>query len=640
MGKRSKRKNASHQQIPARIVADGAIDRGFSVSRLNRNWVAALGLVLAVILVYLPVWWAGYIWDDDYHLTANPCIVGPAGLKEIWTTSAGQFFPLVLTTFWVEHALWGLQPLPYHLVNVLQQATCAVLLWRVLVCLRVPGAWLGAALWTLHPLQVESVAWISEMKNTQSCLFYLLAILLYVRWLQTKENQGRGNWSYALTLIFAALAMASKSSTLVLPVVLALCAWWVGGRWHWRNLVGLTPILLMSAVASVVTMWPHLADPSAMADDQGVGSWPQRVATVGYVIWFYLGKLIWPHPLITIYPRWNIDASQGLSYLPLLLFVTILLVLWFKSKSWGRPYFFAFFYFVVALSPFLGLIDQTFWRYSFVEDHLQYLASIGPLALGGAGLARWSELAPTGKQRLRWGSCAGLLIILAVMSAHQASFYEDEETLWVHTLSQNPNCWLGYYNLGIAFEKKGQTDKAMTQYEEALKIKPNYAQAHLDLGNVFVQYGQIDDAMVQYQEVLRIKPNLAAAEIDLGNIFGQKGQIDKAIACYQNVLSADSVDLGARDVLGVVLLREKARHNLGVVLFRGGRVDEAIVQYRKVLEANPNDADTYYTLGNALLQKGQLDEAIAQYKKSIGLKPDNIRARNSLDNALLQREGR
>src|ERR1700678_3949151 len=181
-------------------------------------------LVIATLIAYQKVWHAGFIWDDDRHLTTNPCIVGPLGLKEIWTTSAARICPLVLTTFWVEHALWGLEPLPYHLVNVLLHGACAVVLWRVLRSLQVPGAWLGAALWTLHPVQVESVAWITEMKNTESGLFFLLSIFFFVKWLRARgvDERTGGGWNYALTLLFAALAMASKSSTVILPVVLCL----------------------------------------------------------------------------------------------------------------------------------------------------------------------------------------------------------------------------------------------------------------------------------------------------------------------------------------------------------------------------------------------------------------------------------
>ena len=223
---------------------------------LSRNWLLGLILVVAVIATYSPIWHAGYIWDDSMHVTENPCVVGPLGLKEIWTTSAWRPFPLVITMFWVEHALWGLAPLPYHLVNVFEHAACAVLLWRVLLGLRIPGAWLGAALWALHPLQVESVAWISEMKNTQSGLFYLLTILFFVKSLRTKEGhkQNEVDWNYGLTLLFAALAMASKSSTVILPVVLCLCAWWMDGRWHWRNLIKLSPIFLLSVAASAASL--------------------------------------------------------------------------------------------------------------------------------------------------------------------------------------------------------------------------------------------------------------------------------------------------------------------------------------------------------------------------------------------------
>ena len=197
----------------------------------ERDWFWGLLLVLAVILVYTPSWWAGYLWDDDVVVTENPVIVGPLGLKEIWTTSAADICPLTITTFWVEHALWGLAPVPYHVVNVLLHGVSAVVLWRVLRALQVPGAWLGAALWALHPVQVESVAWISEMKNTESGLFFLLSILCFVRWL--KDRGSGAGWNYGLALLFAALAMASKSSTVILPVVLCLCAWWLKGRWQW-----------------------------------------------------------------------------------------------------------------------------------------------------------------------------------------------------------------------------------------------------------------------------------------------------------------------------------------------------------------------------------------------------------------------
>jgi hypothetical protein len=214
-------------------------------SWFRRDWLLGLILILFVILAYTPVWKAGFVWDDEGILTTNPCIVGPLGFKEIWTTTAADICPLTLTTFWAEHALWGLHPLPFHFVNVLMHGFTALLLWRVLRSLRIQGAWLGAALWALHPVAVESVAWITEMKNTESGLFFLLSTLFFVRWLTRISHVPVRNASYALSLLCAALAMAAKSSTVILPVVLCLCAWWIEGRWHWRNVARVVPTFLL-----------------------------------------------------------------------------------------------------------------------------------------------------------------------------------------------------------------------------------------------------------------------------------------------------------------------------------------------------------------------------------------------------------
>jgi len=535
MAKRSEKRkveiNADSTKAERKVTLAPALP-----SWLSRDWIWGVILVLAVIVTYQPVWYAGFIWDDDYHVTTNPCIVGPLGLKEIWTTSAGQFFPLTLTTFWVVHALWGLAPLPYHLVNVFQQAACAVSLWRVLLSLKIPGAWLGAALWALHPLQVESVAWISEMKNTQSGLFYLLTILFFVRYLRVGENQKKNGWNYALTLLFAALAMASKSSTVVLPVVLCLCAWWVEGRWQWRHLMRLVPIFLMSVVAGAITMWPQTPEAAALADSQGARSWPERLATAGDAVWFYLGKLVWPHPLITIYPRWEIDAGQFSSYLPLLAVIAVLFILWLKRESRFRPWFFALAYFLVVLSPFLGLIDQSFWRYSFVEDHLQYLAGMGPLALAGAGMVRLSDFVIPGRPRLQSTLCAGLLLILGLLSWQRVWAYESEETLWTDRLAKNPKCWVGYNNLGRALNQKGQVNEAMALFQKALVINPGYAEAHYNLGNALVQKGHVDEAIAQWKKSLESNSSHAQTHYNLGVALLQKGQVDEAIAQFQEAL--------------------------------------------------------------------------------------------------------
>ncbi|HUB67922.1 MAG TPA: tetratricopeptide repeat protein [Candidatus Methylacidiphilales bacterium] len=597
---------------------------------LNRDWLEGLVLILAVIVTYTPVWRAGFIWDDNAFLTGNRCIVGPLGLKEIWTTSAADICPLALTTVWFEHALWGLAPLPYHLVNVFLHAACAVLLWRVLASLRAPApcAWLGAALWALHPVQAESVVWITEIKNTQSGLFYLLSILFFVKWLKTgnfnHESVTGGGWNYGLTLLFTALAMASKSSTNILPVVLCLCAWWVEGRWQWHNLVRTAPIFVLAIVVGVISLWTQGLRLEGDVGAHLTRSWPERIAGAGCVIWFYLGKLAWPYPLMPIYPLRQIDAGQWISYLPLMAALGIVCLLWCKRQAWVRPLFFTFAYFIAALVPVLGFVNIGFFSYSLVADHFQYLASMGPLTLAGTGLIRFSEWIIPEKRGMRFIICAGLLLILGLLSRQRASVYQNEETLWSDLLSKNLDCWVGHNNLGRALAQKGQTKEAIAQYQQALEINPDYAQARNNLGSIFAQEGRVDEALAQFQRALEINPNYAEAQNNMGNVLARKGQVDAAIAHYEQALQIDPYFIGARD-------------NLGLALSQKGKVDQAMIEYQQALQMNPHVAESHYELGNAYLQKGRLDEAIEQYQKALEIDPGGAEVHINLGAAFLQK---
>ena len=349
---------------------------------------------MGIVLAYCGVWRFGFIWDDDLHLTRHPAIIGSAGLISVWLTAAATYYPLTTTSFWIQHAIWGFNPGPYHLVNVLVHAACAVVCWRVLVRLNVPGAWLGAALWGLHPVQVESVAWITELKNTQSCLFYLLSIRFFLKWLRPRGGPRATTQRilYALSLGCAILAILSKASTVMLPVVLMLCVWWMERPWRWRRNIALIPFFLISAVASAWTIWEQQFHSGALGPEWAQ-TWSQRAIAAGLDIWFYLGKLVWPHPLIFQYPRWDIVTSQPLLYLPLIAAIAAAIWIWRTRNGKMRPVFFAFAYFIVSLFPVLDFFNVYYFRYSFVSDHFQYLAGIGPLALAGAWpneLGSWS----------------------------------------------------------------------------------------------------------------------------------------------------------------------------------------------------------------------------------------------------------
>jgi len=632
-------------------------------SWFTRDWLWGLILILSVILTYTPVRKAGFIYDDGLLLTANPCVVGPLGLKEIWTTGAADNCPLTFTTFWAEHWVWGLNPLPYHLVTVLLHGACAILLWRVLRSLRLQGAWLGAALWALHPVGVESVAWISETKNTESGLFFLLSILFFVRWLRAEDLDGQtgGGWNYALTLLFAALGMASKSSTVILPVVLCLCAWWIQGRWHWRNVARVVPFFVTAIAASASTIWTQGLQLAKDPDPQWARTWPERLATAGDAVWFYLGKLLWPHPLMTVYPRWQIDAGQWVSFLPLLGVIVILSFFWLRRESGGsgsRACFFAFAYFIAALLPALGLIDNHIFHFSLVFDHFQYLPSMGPLALAGTGLTRFSNFIILKKPWLQSSLCAGLLLILGMASWQRTLVYKNEEVFWADTVARNPNCWMGYNNLGNALLQKGKVDEALEQFQKALEINPYYVDARSNLGAALFQKGQLDDAVAQYKKTLEINPNYAQANYNLGLVLFQKGQLDDAIAHYQKAVKINPYHPEAHNNFGNALLQKgqvdeavdqfqkaleinpdyvDAHSNLGAALFQKGQLDDAVAQYKKALDIDPDYVNAHYNLGNALFQKGQLDAAIAQFRRTVEINPNYVDARYNLGNALFQK---
>jgi protein O-mannosyl-transferase len=591
--------------------------------RLPR-WVMAVLLVFLALVCYWPALHNGFIWDDDMHLTNNPHLHDLAGLVSLWTTSAARICPLVQTGFWVQRALWGLVPWPYHLVNILMHAAGGLVLWQVLRALHVRGAWFGAALWVLHPVAVESVAWITELKNTQSALFYLLSVWFFVKWRQAALRRPQMEaWArerfYALALLCGALAMASKSSTVILPLALGLCAWWMEGRWNWRTVARLGPFFLCSGLASAVSMWTQKIE--GALDTDYARSGPERLVTAGKVVWFYLGKLIWPHPLVFIYPRWEVDASRVWSYLPLAAVGVTSLVLWSQRRRWGRPVFLAWSYFLIALLPVLGLIDHYFLRYSFVGDHFQYLASMGPLALAGAGLFLGLDVVAKGNRVAKAVVCGMLLMVLGGLTWGRTFVFRDNEVLWRDTLACNPACWMAHNNLGNALEKKGQMTEAIGEYQEAIRLNPDRAEAHINLGAALDGLGQMDAALRQFQEAIRLKPDHADARCNLGVILGRKGQTDEAIGQFQEAirLRPDHV---------------KAHNNLGNALSKQGRTDEAIREFQEALRFKPDDAYVHNNLGIALGHKGQTDQAIRQYQEAVRLKPDYADAHHNLGIAL------
>jgi tetratricopeptide (TPR) repeat protein len=575
----------------------------------KRFLLPALILVAAIFIAYARVWHAGFIWDDDDHLTRNPCIIGPLGFSDIWTTSHAVYYPLVLTSFWVQHLLWGLNPLPYHIVDVALHAACALLLWRVLLRLGIPGAWLGAAIWALHPVQVESAAWITEQKNTQSCLFYLLAILFFLNWLRAHQAAQAAkdartpvpsgfprSRNYAAALLCATLAILSKSSTVMLPVVLALVWWWMDRPWRWTHTFWLFPFLMVSALASAWTIWEQKYANHALGAEWSQ-SWPQRLLIAGKDIWFYLWKLAWPHPLTFIYPVWNTDPHLT-AFLPLLAAVTALALLWLVRNGPLRGAFFAYAYFLISLFPVLSLFNVYFFRYSFVGDHFQYLASIGPLALAGAAIAFAFQTLHLEKTLIYPVASAALLIILGMLTYLQCGVYYNLETLWRCTLADNPNAWIAHFNLADILVKQGHLDEAVAEYRADLNLQPASEEGLGNLANVLLLQGRTADAIAEYQQLLQIDPDSPGAHGNLSTALLSQGHIPEAIDHAQQAvaLSRQIDDDSGEGHNDPAMLRI-----LAAAYAKAGRYPEAIEAAKMALQRAQSQSNT--PLASAISQE-------------------------------------
>jgi tetratricopeptide (TPR) repeat protein len=489
----------------------------------------------------------------------------------------------------------------------------------VLRALAIPGAWLGAALWAVHPVMVESVAWVSEMKNTQSGLFFLLAVLFF---LKSSGEVAAGRRSFWLGVLFGALAMASKSSAVVLPGVLLLGAWWREGRFTWRQVTRVSALVPFALITVAVSSWTqalHRQNGDVLLVGQ---TWPERLATVGDNVWFYLGKLVWPRPLVVIYPQAPVAAGHALAYLPLLAAAALTGILWRWREAWARPYLFAWSYFLVALFPVLGLVPIDYFQWAWVADHFQYLAAMGPLALAGAGGAWIFRRAGS----IAWPTAvaAATLLTLGVVTWQRAWVFEDRGAFWTDVLAKNPAFWTGYDNYGNALAAQGRFEEAIAQFRQAIRRAPTDAKGYVNIGSALFQEGQRAPAADYFRLALRYNPASADAHYDLGTIF---------LAEKQNAAAADEYRLAIKFRPEFA----EAYANLGTIQAMDGDLGGAIVQFRQAVKLNPDCASCQFNLGVLLLKMGQAAEAVTHLQAADRLQPGNPRTQSNLAAALAAR---
>jgi tetratricopeptide (TPR) repeat protein len=572
-------------------------------------------LVLAAGLAYLPAMRGGFLWDDDAHVT-RPELRSWEGLYRIWFEPGAtqQYYPLLHSAFWIEHRLWGDQTLPYHLVNLLLHLGATALVYLILRKLRIPGALLAAAIFALHPVQVESVAWITEQKNTLSAVFYLGALLAYLRFDQTRQRS-----LYVLALGLFVLGLLSKTVTATLPAALLVIFWWQRGRLsRQRDLLPLVPFFMLGAAAGLFTAWVE----RMLVGAEGTAfelTLLQRCLLAGRVPWFYLGKLVWPANLMFVYPRWDVNPSIWWQWLFPVASMAMTCGLWVLRRRWRGPLA-SWFLFVGTLFPVLGFFNVYPFLFSFVADHFQYLASLGIIVLAAAVLSSaGARLLPREAQWVGRMLCLAVIGVLATLTWRQSAMYSDAITLYQTTIDRNPLCWMAHNNLGKIFIDRGRTHEAIEHYQQALRINPNIAETQNNLGNSLVKTGRPREAIAHCEEALRLRPNFAEAHNNLGLALARTGRSREAIEHYRKALRLKP-DLS------------EAHNNLGSVLVSAGQPQEALEHFKEAIRLKPDYPEPRNNLSNLMANAGRPQEAMEYYLQALKLNPDSAEAHNNLGN--------
>ena len=553
-------------------------------------------LIALIVIAYIPALRGGFVWDDDKYVTQNPQLRTVTGLGRIWLKfgAVPQYYPLVYTTFWVEYHLWGLRPFGYHLVNILLHGVNAVLLWQVLKRLGVPGSYLAAALFALHPVHVESVAWVNELKNVLSGTFYLGAALAYFRFAGLAArpvSETDRNCAYTYAAVFFICALLSKSVVCTLPAALLLVLWWKRDRLTWaRDFSPLIPFFVIGLAAALLTSWVEKEYVGA-----GMIEYPlsilERFLIAGRAFWFSVGKLFWPHPLIFVYPRFQIDPEAWRQYLFPLIALAVLVVLFLLRSRVGKGPLVAVIFYTGTLLPALGFVNIYYqMQYTFVADHFQYLASIGLIALAAALVV--TVIRRCGDLRVVHAAVYPVLLLpLGILTWQQGYIYKNLEILWEDTLAKNPHSWLAQANLGALLTEEGRLDQALRHCREAVRLKGDSPQVHNNLANVLIRLGKAEEGIKELKKAIQLKNDFVEANYNLGVVYGQEG-----------------------------------------------RIDDAIAQFNKTLELQPRHVEAHYSLAVAMIMKGNYREAILQCQRALKLRPDFQPAKEKLWIALTRLE--
>ncbi|HLK12495.1 MAG TPA: tetratricopeptide repeat protein [Candidatus Binatia bacterium] len=660
----------------------------------GRPCVLGALLVLLILLAYVPAVRDGYVWDDDVYVTDDLALRSPEGLRRIWLRPTSrilpqQYYPVTYSVLWLEYRLWHRGAAGYHVVNVALHAASAVLLWRLFGRLGFRAPWVAAAVWALHPVMVESVAWVTEVKNVLSGVFYLAAGSAYLRFAALPARPGRRGVWYAAALILFLAALLAKSVTCTLPAALALILWWKRGRLAGRDVVPLVPFLVAGLALGAVTVWMERARVGAVGPEWNLTA-VERLLVAGRALWFYAGKLLWPARLSFNYARWSIDPRAAGQWILPAAAAAALAGAFAARRTVGRGPLAALLFFAGTLGPALGFFNVYPMRYAFVADHFQYLAAIGVV---GAVIEGAAALLPS--RRARTAASAIVITALAVLTSRRARVFASPETLWRDTLAGNASSWLAhgrlatFYSgqrdfaravaeaeaaaarrphdaqlaslLGITFGAAGRTAEARRAHEQALAIDAGDPLVHYNYGYDLEAWGELEAAEREYRDAMRLDPRALWGErTRLGHLLAARGDAAGAEELYRQELALapesptagenlaalllaqgrlDEAQRVVAEVLGVDPENGGARSILAVALLERGDRGAAERELRRALRDAPAAAEIHNTLGSVLMQEGRREAGIAEYEEALRLRPDYPSARRNLEAAGAQGQG-
>lgn len=599
--------------------------------------VAALMLVAVAVLAYAPALSAGFIIDDPENVIDDARMGSIDGLSRIWTEIAPldyrhQFYPLTTTAYWVQHHFFALEPMGYHAVNVLLHALNAILLWRLLRRLMVPGAWVAAVIFAVHPVHTETVAWVSELKSVLATFFCLASAWCFVKKAPGAISTGDhprdgavpemapGAFCYLLSLLFFAAALLSKPASALLPAALLIILWWKRSL-DGRALAALAPMVLMASASAALAV--YLETNHAAAGDTTALPLVEQWMLAGRSLGFYGSTLAWPVNLSFIHPGFTLDPANWADHAWSGSIVLLLSVLLAASPWIGRGPCAAVAIFVVALAP-ITFMNVAFTRFSPVADHWQYQASMPIIALAAAaGMHLWW----IGRGvHLRRTAVLAILVYLAVLGGltwQRATVFESARALWTDTVQRNPAAWIAHAELGRLDAESKDPSSAVAHYQSAIALRPADSSLHNNLGELWMRQSLRDMARAEYRRAIELDPAAPMPRSNLGSLLLAERNVGEAIEHLEVAVKLDP-------------RFAPAQNNLGAALTATGRREEALAHYRQAVALDPRMANARYNLANELGALGRHAEAISEYHAVLAISPGLPAALNNLGAALLR----